>query len=44
MFALVKGFLDWYFEVPAFKILLIGDESSGKTVLNSIKPYYNLFY
>lgn len=50
MFSLVKGFLDMYFEVSSYKMLIIGEESSGKTVclvthynINIIYKYKDIF-
>lgn len=31
MFSLVSGFIDWYFKTPTLKMLIVGEESSGKT-------------
>ena len=32
MYSLVSGFIDWYFQTPTLKILIVGEESCGKTV------------
>lgn len=32
MFSLISGFKNWYFTVPTYRILIIGDEGAGKTV------------
>ena len=32
MFTLFTGFINWYFATPTFKLLIIGDEQSGKSV------------
>ena len=32
MFSLMSGFYNWYFAVPTYRILIIGEEKSGKTV------------
>ena len=41
MYSLVSGFFDWYFKTPTLKILLIGDESCGKTTyFEKIKEEY----
>ena len=33
MFTLISGFINWYFAKPTFKLLIIGDEQSGKSVI-----------
>jgi GTPase SAR1 family protein len=33
MYSLISGFLNWYFDKPTYKLLIIGDEQSGKSVL-----------
>jgi len=35
MFRLLKGFYEYYTQIPTFKILIIGLENSGKTVISS---------
>lgn len=41
MFSLVSGIFDWYFKKPSLNLLIIGDESSGKTTfLEKIKEEY----
>ena len=40
MFGLIKGLYEYYFEKPTYKILIIGLDTSGKTV---IFEYYFLF-
>ena len=32
MFSLLKGFYDYMFQRPAYKILIIGVDNAGKTV------------
>ena len=32
MFSLISGFRNWYFAKPTFKLLIIGEEKSGKSV------------
>ena len=32
MYSLISGLIDWYFKVPTLKILVIGEEATGKTV------------
>ena len=32
MFSLISGFLNWYFAKPTFKLLIVGEEKSGKSV------------
>ena len=42
MFSLISGFLNWYFAKPTFKLLIIGNEKSGKSV--NINYIYILIY
>ncbi len=46
MFSLITGFYDSYFSIPTYRVLIIGDEKSGKTVKQSfIKiKFYKIFY
>lgn len=32
MFSLISGFINWYFAIPTYKVLIIGDEKAGKSV------------
>lgn len=32
MYSLVSGLIDWYFKTPTLRILIVGEESCGKTV------------
>lgn len=47
MFSLLSGLYDWYFSIPTYRILIIGEEKSGKTVnyiiiVISINLYFSL--
>ncbi len=42
MFSLISGFLNWYFQKPTFKVLIIGEETSGKTVKKNKLNIINL--
>lgn len=33
MFSLIRGFVDYFFQAPQYKILIVGTEGSGKTVI-----------
>lgn len=33
MFSLIRGFADHFFQAPQYKILIVGTEGSGKTVI-----------
>ena len=33
MYSLVSGLIDWYFKTPTLRILIVGEESCGKTVI-----------
>lgn len=41
MFSLISGFLSWYFQRPTLKMLIVGEEKSGKsTYLEQLKYIY----
>jgi len=43
MFSLVSGFMNIMLEKPLYKILIIGEESVGKTVTNKYYLNYRHF-
>ena len=45
MYSLISGFINYYFEKDKYKVLIVGEESVGKTVKDAINIImYYLFY
>lgn len=42
MYSLISGLYDMYFTTPTLKILIVGEESSGKTVRNFINQFRHI--